>query len=973
MLEKFILNRTPPERQYIASCMEFKERQEFCKNILIPLLLKRNINNLNNANHENKIITKDNNQKSKIISNKNNAKLRVLINKIRKEAINYYTEINKNEKCANKIEFKLIIDKLREIITNYENELKNKIITIENKIEDYKLKYMEKIILNEKNIDLITVQINELLCKISKLNFSNNSLIEKIDQIKIEKYGILSIIHNNISDFYILVAKLDEIYNKLNNINLKCSDVYDIINTLSGYSSYYYNNENNIDTINIGSKVHEKILEIIHFIETLLSRKFLNILKLYCNWGKIDKIVEFISKNNATYCSNANYFIEQSVNLTEIERKEKIVKSLGIILTLLFECNGIYNHKLLKYDIMNKIISYLCDEIINTLKSLFFSKKSLLSNIDKPEWFLQTTLSIYKSHDYYLNELWKQFKDNIKKEIYLLENYGFDEKNKDIKNNFIPYYIPKNKYISLINEILSIKPKVALSISILDGLRSMIRIYIKKTLLLKDDNVIRDNKSDYLFERLVEQILVQYKYWKEIDEYNCIILLLDLLTNINIKDLIKINNETKNKYLLDNISHNKETIDNININLGLDDDEYEHRIVNVEDITKTAMSLAKIALSATVKDKGEKYFNIIKEGRPSEFPSEYGVLNWFCILNKIYIKNQTSYYLNDSLVSCYTDKFNVKRTVKDLFETLCMHSGSSDRNAVLKWFSEKIIYMDNNNINSNIQPLITPIKSVNINEDVKSNSSDLILILGYSIETIELLNAFSGKILLFIESCLSIENITTKKLIYSDKYYDISNYLKENIDSDCSPSAIFVNEFSIPIIDNCMVSGFISYINSEWDRIGRKIGPFLPISSILIESVNLVLLALVNLNDAICIKDSNTADTYSGNDSYILSLYKDSIHNLKKTMNDMIEDVRFEIREVLIKPLLFGEIKIPSLNSLIDLNTNYNLSSFSTDNARLLFDEHLSNKANELKYSFKLFNIFLSKYCLDEISKVLSE
>ncbi|KAK6588591.1 hypothetical protein RS030_4503 [Cryptosporidium xiaoi] len=980
MLEKFILNKKPPKIPYIASCIEFKERQEFCRVHLIPLLLKRNKNCHNTTNE--KIITKEEtNVKSKrALFNKNDTNLRALINKIRNEAINEYIKINKKSKNTDKIEFKLIIDKVRKIITNNKNELKSRIIELENKIEDYKLKYIENIIFNGKNTDLLTVEINQLLCKISKLNFTGDSIIEKIDKNQIEKYRILNIIYENIHDFDILISRLEEIYDKLNNNRIKCSEVYDIIITLSEYVNYYYNNENNIVNINIGNILHRKILKITYFIENLLSKKCLDILRLYCNWGKIDKIIEeFLSKRNTAY--SINDLVNNNIHLIEIEKKEKMANSLGILLVLFFECNNIYknnnNNKLLYKNTTNKIISYLCNEMMSTLKSLFFSKNSLLSNIDKPEWFLQISLSIFKSHYYYLNELWKKFDDNIKKELYLLEKYKFKDENKicnnNIKSNFIPYYVPKNKYISLINEILLIEPKEALSISILNELRSVIKIYIKKILLFKDGNVIRDNKSDYLFEKLIEQILIQYKYWKEIDEYNCNILLLDLLTNMNVKDLLSVNKINEHRYLFNDNVNEREMNSNVEINLNLDDD---YRVVNVEDITKTAVNLAKIAFSVVMKDQNEKYLDIFKEGKPSEFPLECGILNWFCIINKIYIKNQISRYLSDSIVLCYTDKFNIKRTNKDLFETICNHSGSSDKNIVLRWFSDTIIYMTND-MGNNMQPLITPIKSINDNKDVVTNNDNLILILGYSIETIELLNAFSGKISIFIESCLSIEDIRNNRNLTDrnkDRYnecYCMNNYLNKSINNDCNPSIIFMNEFFIPIIDNCMLGEFINYVNFEWNRIGHKIGPFLPISSILIESLNLVLSALVNLNDAICVSKNSDAD--NKNENYILS-YKNCISNLKKIKNDMINDVKFEIREVLIKPLLFGEVKIPSLDDLINSKTNDNLSSsFFDGNAKLLFDEHLSSKANELKYSFKLFSIFLSNSCLDEISKVLNE
>ncbi|OII70933.1 uncharacterized protein cubi_03231 [Cryptosporidium ubiquitum] len=944
MLKK--LTFKPPTRSFIACCIEFRERQEFCRTNIIPLLLK-----------------KSSISKKIVVSTSNSGIGKTPYSKKElKNLIREITHIIRTSPRKRRPSIKEWISEVKNLIKAREDAATERLNDLENKLLDAKVDYSNSIIMNESMLDQVVNKMNSLIQRLDGLNFREDSILDNTNSLDLKKIEILSQVSEYLRELLALSNKVEEVSNSIRNSkSLKSSKIYTLLLKLKDclQSVRLIENEKKM-RLNIKNSIYNEISRILDNILDILINQITSFLKEYCDWGQFDKIVQQVLSRKSS-----NFALIDPLDLSKLEKNEKISHSIGILLVLSsicielgYECKEIQDsadletsngYRKPRINICEEIISRLGTDIAIKLKPLFFSRNSSLSSLEKPEWLLETYFSIFKSHYRYLKNLWNDLNTRFMK----IKN---EEKN-DMETHlskYIPLYIEKEKYISVISEILSVDPKKILSITLISNLQNALRIFLRRV-LCKDGVAVRDNKADCIFEKLVEQLLLFYRQWKELDEETSIFILFDLLTNLNI-----------NKLLISK----KSSIDGLF--------EEDNSILQMEDLSKTAVSWAKSAFTLVMGSPDPKYLEIFNN--PSTFPSECGILDWYCILNRIYIAGQSLGYLTESLISSYIDKFNMKRTIHDLYLSICSHSGSSDQNIILKWLSDTVVYISDDSLSKNGQKLIMPIKSSS-NENQKIGR--LILVLGYSIETIELLNAFSGKISLLVDSCKSFEKCQyyTKKDQYRILNLILAKFHEIRIELDSYPPKIFCETFSTPIIEQSIVGEFINYIRGEWNRVGHKIGPMIPMVSILLESVDIVYFTVLNLdkdNNANSWLDSKPKRDESFQESlqnleekpmekleYISKMYEGPLLMLRELKEEMINEIKLELTEVIIKPLIYSEIVIPSLEDLLNSN------SFS-GNARLLFDDNLAKKVNELKYTFVLFNLFLSDSNLIEISKALS-
>ncbi|KAK9170687.1 Uncharacterized protein cmbei_80090 [Cryptosporidium meleagridis] len=940
----------PPTRSFIACCIEFRERQEFCRTNIMPLLLKRHSISKKLA------ISKSKTVEENAVSSKKELKnlIREITNAIRASPRKRRPSIR--EWIG---EVKDLI-RAREVVANERlNELQNKLL-------DAKVDYSNNIIMNELMLDKVVIRINSLVQRLDGLNFREESILEKIDYLDLKKMEVLTQVSDYLKEMLALSNKIEQISELIKNSkSLKSSEIYTLLSNLKDCTLKISLIENGRNfKLNIKNSIYSEISRILDYIFEILINQITSFLKMYCDWGQLDKIVQQVLSRKSSQCS-----LDGPPDLSKLERNERISHSIGILFVLAsicielgFECKELNgsasmeltkDYKNSKINVCEEIISRLGTEIANKVKPLFFSRNSSLSNIEKPEWLLETYFSLFKSHYEYLNSLWNNLNTNFMK----LKNVEESNVKKACTNKYIPSYIDKEKYIEEMNKIVLVEPKKILSITLIYNLQNALRIFLRRA-LYKDGAAIRDNKTDCIFEKFVEHLLLIYRQWKDIDVETSMFIPFDLITNLNVNKLVL----TK-----------KSSIDG-----SFDED---NNILQMEDLSKTAVSWAKSAFTLVMGSPDSEYLEMFN--KPSTFPSECGILDWYCILNRIYIAGQTLGYLSESLISSYIDKFNMKRTIHDLYSSICSHCGSSDQNIILKWFSETVVYISNESLSKNGQNLIMPIKSSSTRSQ---GIGSLILVLGYSIETVELLNAFSGKVMLFVDSCKSFEN--SQYYLENDKgskcrIKDIilAKFHEIKIGLDCYPPKIFTERFSVPIIEQGIVKEFIGYIRGEWNRVGHKVGPMIPMASILLESVDIVYFTLVNLSQdintrSLVISEPKLYNNFQGSIpnlkeeqkekmGYISTMYERPIVMLKELKEEMINDIKLELTEVTIKPLIYSEIVIPSLEDLLNSNS-------ISGNARLLFDGNLAKKVNELKYTFVLFSLFLSNSNLTEISKALS-
>ncbi|KAF7456987.1 hypothetical protein HWI79_2490 [Cryptosporidium felis] len=954
MLEN--LTFKPPTRSLLACCTDFRERREFCRANLIPLLLKR-----------------VSDSKKKVSSvDAHGEKISLSSGKELKNLVWEITRLIRTSPRKRRPSIREWSEEVREIVRAREEAARKRLDELHIKQLDAKVEYSRDILANESTLDSIVPKLNSLAEKLDKLSFRRDSILDMVDSQSLKRMGVLSRAKEYLSELLNFSNKLEEISNSLRDQkSLRSSRIYEIIQTIR-------KSQESVKSLEAGEKLNLKIKTSIykeisrlldHVLEILLDQLSV-FLKEYCDWGRLDKIVQQVQGNSSRSSLN-----EESFESSRAQKNEVLVYKISIALLLIYECidltrsfneprgkedSGVEQERLEKQNsnlsigmrILEQIFPKITSEIVNKLKPLFFSRNSSLASVDKPEWILETFLAVFKSHSSYLESLW-----NI-----LNAKYGSlkheDGTNEHGRGN-IPSFVEESRFLLVMNGIISASPKKALSISLIRELRGVLKIYLRR-ILVKDGTPIRDNRIDCIFERFVEQLLLCYRRWSELEHETSVFILFDILNNISIIELSSVKKSSSDGPT-----------------------EEESGLIQVEELSKAAVNWAKSAFTMVLGGSDSEYLEIFS--KPSSFPPECGVLDWLCILNKIYIANQIIGYLSESLVASYTDKFNIKRTIKDLYSSMCSYCGSSIPNIILKWFSETVVYISREAGSRNGQALIMPIKSSLNNKGVSnalasthgtqnSNSGDYILVLGYSVETVELLNAFSGKLSLFVDCCSSLE-VNYDSLRRSELAI---HELQESGTHREYPPETFLRVFSTPIVEKSIVGEFVEHIRSEWNMIGHKVGPFIPIVSILLESVDIVYYSLLNLSQDI---ENSTRFTDSGNPilnksslikisekertECIPKLYFGSLKKLEELKDEMIRDIKLELREVMIKPLIYSEIVIPKLENLLSSN------SFS-GNARILFDDHLAKKINELKYTYILFDLFLSQTNLTRIAQALS-
>ncbi|KAL3126228.1 hypothetical protein CHM_8g90 [Cryptosporidium hominis] len=940
----------PPTRSFIACCIEFRERQEFCRTNIIPLLLKRHSISKKLA------IIKSKSAEENAVSSKK--ELKILIREI--------TNAIRTSPRKRRPSIREWVGEVKDLIRAREVVANERLNELQNKLLDAKVDYSNNIIMNESMLDKVVIRINSLVQRLDGLNFREESILDKVDYLDLKKMEVLTQVSDYLKELLVLSNKIEQVSDLMKKSkSLKSSEIYTLLSNLKDCTLKISLIENGRNVkLNVKNSMYSEISRILDYILEILINQITLFLKNYCDWGQLDKIVQQVLSRKSSQC-----VLDSPPDLFKLERNERISHSIGILLVLAsicielgFECRELNgsasielsnDYKISKINVCEEIISRLGTDIANKVKPLFFSRNSSLSNIEKPEWLLETYFSLFKSHSEYLNNLWNDLNKNFMK----IKNIEENDAIKTYTSKHIPSYIDKEKYIEEMNKIVLVEPKKILSITLIYNLQNALRIFLRRA-LYKDGVAIRDNKTDCIFEKLVEHLLLVYRQWKDIDEETSMFIPFDLITNLNVNKLFL----TK-----------KSSID------GLFDED--NNILQMEDLSKTAVSWAKSAFTLVMGNPDSEYLEMFN--KPSTFPSECGILDWYCILNRIYIAGQTLGYLSESLISSYIDKFNMKRSIHDLYSSICSHCGSSDQNIILKWFSETVVYISNDSLSRNGQTLIMPIKSSSTGNQGISN---LILVLGYSIETVELLNAFSGKVMLLVDSCKSFE----KSQYYLDndeggkyriKDIILAKFHEIKIELDYYPPKVFTETFSVPIVEQSIVKEFINYVRKEWNKIGHKVGPMIPMASILLESVDIVYFTIVNLGQDINANSSLISESKLYNDfqelklnlkeekkekmGYISTMYDGPMVMLKELKEEMINDIKLELTEVIIKPLIYSEIVIPSLEDLLNSN------SFS-GNARLLFDDNLAKKVNELKYTFVIFSLFLSNSNLTEISKALS-
>lgn len=919
-----------PARSFIACCTEFRERQEFCRTSIIPLLLKRRQHASGRGAARAVSLGSEETVSSK--------ELRKLIREI--------TNVIRTSPRKRRPSIREWMGEVRDLIRAREDAANARLRELQSQLLEAKVSYLEAILLSGSRLDGVVVEVNSLVQRLDGLSFREDSVFEKICSLDLRKMEILSRTREYLAELLALSSRVREVADSVRgSASLRSSRVYALLSTLREcvHSMSQMEKEGSLK-LNVKSSVYGEILDVLGHVLEILANQISLCLREYCDWGKLDKIVQQVLGSKACRVLS---------DLPDISRSERISQSIGVLLVLSSMCIDLMHtckelqgsgtgDKQFRIGVCEEIIPRLGEEIANKLKPLFFSRNSSLSNPEKPEWLLETYLSIFKSHSEYLRDLWSVL--NAKFRMARSEDGTWGGGAKTHASKHVPSYMKREEYLEVMGEILSTDPAKILSISLICNLQSALRAFLKRV-LSRDGVAVRDNKADCIFERLVERLLLLYRQWREAEEETSVLILLDLLTNTNVNKLVLPRRSSGDGLL-----------------------EEDGSALQIEDISKTAVSWAKSAFTLVMGSPDSEYLEMFN--KPSIFPLECGILDWYCILNRTYIAGQTLGYLSESLISSYIDKFNMKRTVHDLYSSICSHCGSSDQSVILKWLSDTVVYMSADSSSQNGQTLVMPIKS---SSGECRPDFGLILVLGYSVEVVELLNAFSGKISLLVDSCMSFERSqhcigrgkdcqSWVRSLVASKFHEMQAGLARY------PPEIFSETFSTPIISHSIIGDFVNYIRGEWNRVGHKIGPMIPMISILLESVDIVYFTIVNLRQDVNAR-SRSFGSGSAEDEeplgHVSSMYDGPAEKLREIKEEMLRDIKLELTEVIIKPLIYSEITIPSLEDLLSLST------FSVD-ARLLFDDNLAKKVDQLKYTFVLLSLFLSSSNLTEISETLS-
>ncbi|KAL7066291.1 hypothetical protein ACR3K2_32620 [Cryptosporidium serpentis] len=943
-----------PEYSFIASCKEFKERLNFCKQEILPCLENR-------RNVKNKFISLDKEKSTLDIET-------------RRCILNIYSELKRGG-LLNGFTISDTIKKMIELTKIKRTEKLAEFKNIENKLIELQTIHFSNFVILGNNLDKIVDDLNKSMIKVNSFNFSADSILDNINPDTMKEAQIIINLKIFLESIYKIFKILEEISDNLNsNTKLRSSFIQKIILKLEYCVKEYLNISNNISDLNFYKIISMKIKDFVDKIQTSLINEFNNILRKFCDWGKYDNIVEDIINKKSINISNIDLEIEKNI---DNGKNISIAFALCIILILLDDCEKILRYlemKQYKYNIdykittlskclYMKIIPYLVLDITSNLKPLFFTKNCPLSNIEKPEWFLQTLLSAFNCHSIFLKRLWSSWE-------YISCNLdSILNKSKNILLN-----LDINRLNIFFNEILSVDPVKYFSISFIGEFRKFIILYLNK-LLFNGKDIVRNPKIDSIFEKFVEQWLIQYRTWYDIHKSTAYLVVYDLITNSRIEYITK---ESMNLNLIDNIKFGESI-----------------------DITQSAISWAKSAFSIIMGDAElvdlESFIN------NSTFPPNYGLLTWLYTINRIYIHTQLKFYMDRSLTNSFINTFSTKRTIEDLYISICNHSKTVNREKIIEWFSEILTSCEYNSTSqfSGSQPFLIPIKSFS-----KDNKEDFISVLGFSIEVVELLNALAMK---------------SRNLIDAAKQGNLNNIKDEITSILCDKIGISIDEsyFNIvnnkyisPLIELSIIGKFIDYIQNEWNYIGRKISVFTPLVCILIESVEVVKIALQNLeiewvetykNSVLdhldnfqklkvekskkyecksCSKpliesDYNkkcsnpTCNQYNSQlkenhslHNLSISIYQSSLKKIQDLKSYLLKDLQYELNDVLIHPLRDNEIKIPTLEELLN-------SDFLSITAGVIFDNNLAKIISNLKYTFIFFKEFLSSQNLEYLGNFL--
>ncbi|OII75872.1 hypothetical protein cand_028690 [Cryptosporidium andersoni] len=940
-----------PEYSFIASCKEFKERINFCEQEILPCLKSR-------RSVRNELISLDKEKSTLDIET-------------RRCILDIYFEL-KRRGLLNGLTITEIIKKMIELANIKRTEKLAEFRNIENKLIDLQTINFSNFVILGNNLDKIVNDLNKSMIEVNNLNFSADSIFDNINPSTMKEARIIINLKFFLESIYKIFKILEEISDNLNsNTKLRSSFIQKVILKLEYCVKEYLNISNNISDLNFYKIILVKIKEFLDNIQTSLINEFSNTLKRFCSWGKYDNIVEDIINKKSINISNMDLEVEKNI---DNEKNISMAFALCIILILLSDCEKILRYlemKQYKYNIDDKIttlseclymkiIPYLVLDITSNLKPLFFSKSCPLSNIEKPEWFLQTLLSVFNCHSIFLKRLWS--------------NWEYISCNLDSilnKSENVLLNLNINRLNIFFNEVLSMDPIKYFSISFIGELRKFIILYLNK-LLFNGKDIVRNPKIDSIFEKFVEQWLIQYRTWYDIHKSTGYLVVYDLITNSRIEYITK---------------------ESMNLNL-IGDMKFSESL----DITQSAISWAKSAFSIIMGDAElvdlESFIN------NSTFPPNYGLLTWLYTINRIYIHTQLKFYMDKSLTNSFTNTFSTKRTIEDLYISICNHSKTVNREKIIEWFSEILSSFEYNSTSqfSGYQPFLIPIKSFS-----KDNKEDFISVLGFSIEVVELLNALAMK---------------SRNLIDAAKQGNLNNIKDEITSILCDKIGISINEsyFNIvnnnyisPLIELSIIGKFTDYIQNEWNYIGRKISVFTPLVCILIESVEIVKIALQNLenewvetyknsvldypdncqklefeeskkceckscSELLIESDYNekcsnpTCNQYNSqlkeNHNLSISIYQSSLKKIQDLKSYFLKDLQYELNDVLIHPLRDNEIKIPTLEELL------NSDSLSIT-AGVIFDDHLAKIISNLKYAFIFFKEFLSSQNLEYLGNFL--
>ncbi|EEA06874.1 uncharacterized protein CMU_032590 [Cryptosporidium muris RN66] len=939
-----------PEYSFIASCKEFKERINFCEQEILPRLKSR-------RNVRNEFISLDKEKSTLDIET-------------RRCILNIYSEL-KRRGLLSGLTITEIIKKIIELANIKRTEKLAEFRNIENKLIDLQAINFSNFVILGNNLDKIVDDLNKSMIKVNNLNFSADSIFDNINPSIMKEAQIIINLKFFLESIHRIFKILEEISDNLNsNTKLRSSFIQKIILKLEYCVKEYLNISNSISDLNFYKIISVKIKEFLDNIQTSLINEFSNILKIFCNWGKYDNIVEDIINKKSINMSNMDPEVEKNI---DNGKNISLAFALCIILILLSDCEKILRYlemKQYKYNIDDKIttlseclymkiIPYLVLDITSNIKPLFFSKNCPLSNIEKPEWFLQTLLSVFNCHSIFLKRLWS--------------NWEYISCNLDSilnKSENVLLNLNINRLNIFFNEILSMDPIKYFSISFIGELRKFIILYLNK-LLFNGKDIVRNPKIDSIFEKFVEQWLIQYRTWYDIHKSTAYLVVYDLITNSRIEYITK---------------------ESMNLNL-IGDMKFSESI----DITQSAISWAKSAFSIIMGDA--ELVDLESFISNSTFPPNYGLLTWLYTINRIYIHTELKFYMDKSLTNSFTNTFSTKRTIEDLYISICSHSKTVNREKIIEWFSEILSSFEYNSTSqfSGSQPFLIPIKSFS-----KDNKEDFISVLGFSIEVVELLNALAMKSRNLIDAAKQ-GNLNIKDEIISILCDKIGISINESYFN------IVNNKYISPLIELSIIGKFTDYIQSEWNYIGRKISVFTPLVCILIESVEIVKIALQNLEDewTETYKDSildhpdnckklefgeskkyeckscselliesdynekcsnPTCNQYNSqlkeNHNLSISIYQSSLKKIQDLKSYLLKDLQYELNDVLIHPLKDNEIKIPTLEELL------NSDSLSIT-AGVIFDDNLAKIISNLKYAFIFFKKFLSSQNLEYLGNFL--